>query len=457
MEDDHEDCMISFHTRTLKAISRYLKNALDCTPRSALQSFACSEHCRHDPSTASSQTVYTDDGCSQESANRRRLASELRITVLMCLGHAGKGNRAVLRRYHLYAHLMELGLDRLKSMHQKLREFLNTNFAPYPNDIVGHACRGNYEEIARHSPVLAPAFGEYGSMGRTREALGAWQKKFGVPNSIAVVLSGHYRGIENRLEEHCYKLLHGVESGYSDEYTRILQGDFGPLEQDQRGWVRLAALMTTSRNAPLREYESCFEHLFHETFDLDFQIGLEYLSYSRKCVFYFDVLADRIPLDGMSVEALLGFAHRNGLNPTGLVKRYGRVLQELGEYELLCSLVLRYSIGDFGYTKDTMQYFIRNLPRLRPLAAEHFTTHSTGLFIAGMSNMESLEEERMGTVLESEYFGWFYDEITESMLKRDDVSDEVMLSLVGKLLETESKTGTSTKDAKARVMQKLIG
>lgn len=454
MASEH-DCMKTFHTETLRALSTYLKESLDCTSRSALQSFACGSYDCSD-SSAKNISIIHADVTNQASAFRRRLIGELRVAVLMCLSLAKKCDRTVLRRYHFYTHLMELGMDIQKSMCQKLREILNTNFALHPNDVIGHACRGNYEEIARYNSMLMSTYEEPDRI-HTTKASGTWEKKSGMPRGLSEILSGQYKGFGNRLEEHCYKLLHGMESSYSDDYTRILQGNFESLVQSQKGWLKLGALMATARNASLREYESCFECLFHETFELDFKIGLEYLSYSRKCVFYFDSLVDKVPQDAISIGTLLSLARINGLDLTGLVRRYGGILQESKEYEELCNLVLKYSISDFGYSRDSMVYFIKNFPRLRPLAAKCFKTHAAGMFIASMSSMESLEEELLHKVLESKYFSWFYDEITDSILRRGDVSDELMLSLIGRLLETESRTSTSTRDAKARVMEKLIG
>lgn len=454
-----------FYIETLKIIDTYLGRLPEDTPRSSLQHFI-QKHCADAKPSRPNDTANTDkkgllDGtgagetCPSSVSKKQALVVGLRAVILTCMSLAKGRSKSSLREYHLYVHLVELGLDDQKTMYQKLSEFLNTNFALRPSNVAGHACRGNYEEIVKHSPTLAPAFEEYGHMLHDEETLEAWRKKFSVPDCVFKVVSGLYKDFGSKLEEHCYKLLNGLNSNYSDEFTMILQGNFELLAKDCKGWVRLVVLMVTTKHMPLREYELCFEHMFHETFDFDFNVGLLCLSYSRKCVFYFNVLLDKIQLDNQSVESLLEFAHKNRLDTSSLVRRYGETLQGTGRYEQLCRFALRHPDCVFEYSKDTMLYFIRNFPRLYPLAAEGFEAHSCGLFITSMGSIGCLDERLLQRVLESKHFDWFFEEIAGTILERDDVSDTLMLDLLRRVLEAESRTGASARDIKARIAQKL--
>lgn len=382
---------------------------------------------------------------------------EVRILILSLIPTVEKRSRESLQRYHLFVHLIELSLDSQKTKHQKASEFLNANFALDADDVVGHACRGNYGALISISPELGPAV-EMLSMhrgGMSREELQELQERYSIPKFLMKILTGRFRDFRNSLEEDCYFLLHSLQTHSSSAFLRVFDGDLQALSSQESSFVRLVFLLVYP-STDLRSFERCFEDLFSETFDDDHLVGLDFLAFSRKCRFYFDYLVQSIPLNCITVESLVRFATKNGLRKDPIILKFGYLLQEQGEYDQLCRFVLNNKIQGFKYKKDFLEYFIANFDRFRFFVSDGMAEDRSMRFISAMSSIDFVDEASLRDMFRSEHFLWFVEKIMSSLSARNDLSEKVVLDLMNMLFEHENQSGVSLKDHKSTLAKKLI-
>lgn len=383
--------------------------------------------------------------------------NELRILVLSIIKSANKNSRKTLQRYHFFLHLIELSLSSTKNAYQKMNELLNVNFVLDSNDIVSHASRGNYGEIININPSLGPAIEELHRMNdpKQKQALSVWKTKHNIPDNIFRILTGEYKDFKNNLERFCYNKLHSIKCDFTCDAINIMNGNTDSLKTLKPGFLKLVFLLVYPC-AEIKEYEKCFEKLFFESFEMDYLVGLDFLAFSRKCSFYFRYIVDKVPLNCITVESLIRFAQKNGLNKTSISERFAYVLQDKKEYDQLCRFILSNSIIDFRYSRDFMNYFIDHFDKFRFFASEEMMKDDAIRFISNMSNIENTEESNIMEIIRSEYFSYFRNDIFDSIKLRDNFTEKFILDSIGILYEIENSTGISMKSYKSILAQKLI-
>lgn len=392
-----------------------------------------------------------------------RFVEELRIHTLGWINRAKREWKNTLKRYHIHLHLIELYLEENKTMYEKINDLLNTNFALKPSNIIGNACRGNYGILVSHNPTLAEAFEKFGDARLDKQSLIEWKIKFNIPNDLFQVVSGDFVDFDNRLEEHCYRLLHGIETKHKDEFTEVLDGKIGIIYRNRREsafpedtFLKLISILLSPQEFSLREAELCFEELFHQTFDFDYQTGLDFLAFSRKISFYFYYLLDSINLNSLTVETLLRFCRRHALSSSTLLNDYAAILLEDGEYGQLCRLIICNTISDFQYTKPFLVYFISEFHNFRKFVPDNFKSDPSIIFLEIMSNAENLSNESLALLLRNDLFDMFADEIVDLFLKSEDLSEPLGFKLADRLFQLEHKTGISRKDKRNSIARKII-
>lgn len=451
-----------FYAETLRLVRFYLQSYSFETPADSLQYFvdlkaslkassSTIERERMEQSEAESESAKTRPGMTVKNYQRTLLLEEIRILILSLIPTVDKRSREVLQIHHLYIHLIELTLDGQKSKYQKVNEFLNANFTLDEDDLIGHACRGNYGSLVKMDPALGPALEELNMKGDIEKI----QRKYRLSSALVKVLSGRFRDIKSSLELDCYSLLHRHQTTCSSELLQVFDGNFSVLQQQENCFTQLVFLLAYP-TPNLRELEKCFEGLFLETFEKDYVIGLDFLSFSRKCQFYFPYLIKSVPLNCVTVESLIRFTAKNKLSKELVTTKFASVLQEKGEYDQLCRFILNNKITDFEYSKEFMRYFADNYDRFRFFISGEIVSDDAIKFIGNLSRVEYIDEISLQEVFRSKYFLWFADEITNAVSSRGDLSEKAILELINILFERETEVGVSLKEHKHLLTKRLL-
>jgi len=464
----NEITSLAFYTETLRLIKFYLQTYLFNTSSESLQCFV-NTHSTSAPQDGNSSSIeekcidvtHTDGPEPQRKAGKYQkliFLEEIRVTILSLIPTIEKESREKLQHCHLYIHLVELLVDEHKSKYQKVNEFLNTNFVLNPDDLLGHAIRGNYGALAAIDPTLSSVLEEMNALGRSgleSKEIREIQKRHKVPSALMSIISGEFRDFKDTLEMDCYYLLHGISAECTSNILRVFDGDLGVLEAQTSSFVRLIFLLACP-TADLRDLEKCFESLFHETFKIDNLIGLDFLAFSRKCQFYFPFLVETIPLNCVAVEALIRFASKNRLDKTPVIERFAHLLLDQKEYDQLCRFVLKNKIGGLRYTKEFMAYLAENYDRFRFFVPDEMAGDKAIQFASNLSRLAYVDGPTIRDMFRSEYFIWFVDVIVGSVSGRDDLGEDTILELMNMLFERERELSVSLRDHKHALTKKLL-
>ncbi|KAM0681678.1 hypothetical protein GINT2_000192 [Glugoides intestinalis] len=462
-----------FYTEFIRSIKAYLHSYSFKTPVDALEVFS-KMHIKNvivyknwdsveETPISNEKTKGKNDihhGCNFNICEDQKIIflEELRILILNIMQIVEPPCRKTLQRYHFFIHLLELSIDKKKTDYLKINEFLNANFAIDSTDLILNACRGNYGTLSELQPELSSAIEELQHLRMKKagkDMFLIWKEKYGVSNLLFKIFTGEYRDFTNSLEEYCYFLHHGIEYNCTDEISRIIRGDVAPMHMLEPGLLKLVFLLVY----PLPEiskYEKCFEQLFQETFDMDCLIGLEFLSFSRKCAFYFEHLINKIPLNCVMVESLMRFATKNSLNKDLMIKRFSHYLQDHGSYDQLCRFVLNNSIYDFNYTKEFMEFFVKNFNRYKEFASDKIMNDPGISFISKIGILDTLDETSLKELFKSKYFLFFSDQIIHFISTKVDLDERLILELMNHLFNFEIRLGLSFKDHKTALAHKLL-
>lgn len=465
-----------FYTETLRLVKFYLRTFSFESSGEALRHFIASQINKKQSLTESSNEItpntgsnnisppdydsnasggYGRNGCfvSLNDDPRGEFLEEMRILVLSLIPAVEKESKNTLQIYHLFLHLLELLLDHRKFKHKKISEFLNTNFSLDSDDLIGHACRGNYGMLINMKPELGPFLEELQVHGRIgSEAL---QRKYGISDALMNIVTGKFTDFRNTLEEDCYFIFHNIRSESSSELLKVFDGKLEIFLHHDDSFLRLMFLLAYP-GAKLRDVEKCFEELFFETFDDDYLMGLEFLAFSRKCHFYFEYLVEKIPLNCVAIESLIKFSTRNNLKKDLMMSNFGYYMQEQMDYDQLCRFILTNKIRSFKYEKKFMEYFIDNFDRFRFFVTDEMSEDCAIQFINNMSNISFADEHALQCIFTSEYFFTFVDRIINSLSLRDDLGEQLIWELINKLFENEKQFGVPLKKYKAILAKKFI-
>ena len=455
---------LAFYSETLRLIKFYI-NCLsnEAPPALALSSFIQKYKDRNSEDSIIYSNIQTCKIDYKEnykdvinSQKQLIFLEELRILTLVTIPSVNKNSKKVLQRYHIFLHLFELSIQNSKTKYQKVQEFLETNFSIDKNCIIANACRGNYGKVIELQPSLESAIEELYKIDKmNKKDVFAWKKRHFIDDLLATVLTGKFRNFSNRYEEYCYHLFHNIPSNFSDSLLDILDGNFEIMKNEPSGWLQLIYFLTIG-NGSLKECERCFEKMFLESFNSDFLTGLYFLSFSRKCEFYFSYLLDLIPLNCLTVESLIRFSMKNKLKKDLIIDRYSDYLQKEGKFEQLCRFILNHGTINFVYTKEFMTFFINNFDKFRPFIKEEIKDDATINFICRMSSLDTICEQFISFLFFAKYFEWYCEEIIISLSKRCDLSDKIILEAINTVFELERSKGVSLNHLKSILAQKLI-
>lgn len=452
---------LAFYTDTLRLIEFYLNCLSNEPPATALASFFKKYKEENNEDSIIYSNIQGKDNCleQKESINTEKIVfflEELRILILQTMSRVNKNSVKILQRYHIFLHLFELSIQDSKSKYKKVYEFLESNFKIDYNCTIKNACRGNYGRVIELQPSLGAAIEELHRVDKNnKNEVSDWKRKFGVSEVMTKICIGKFKDFDNPYEEYCYYLFHEIPCNFSDSLLDILDKKFNIIDSEPPGWLRLIYNLTVG-NGNLRDCEKSFEKLFFQIFEKDFLIGLDFLSFSRKCEFYFPYLLDSIPLNCMSIENLIRFVTKNKIKKEMLVDRYCEYLKNAGDYERLCRFILNHGTVNFKYSKEFMTFFIENLDRFRSFIKKEVKDDEAINFIFRMNSLNTLCIEYIHYLLSSKYFEWFAHDIVISISNRNDLPDSIILEAMNAVFELQKSAEIPLDYLKSKLAQKLI-
>lgn len=366
--------------------------------------------------------------------------------------------KKILIFYHVNIHLIELSLSD-KSLSDKLREFLNVNFTLKNNDLIRHLLRGNFKHVKRDFPELTLTLEEYENYKLNSSDSDSWESKLFLPLELKNILKGKYINFNNKTEEFLYKLDHNIKFNYTDFFIEVINSNYEPIFENLNinssvnSWLKIICLIVNPKNSKFETFEKCFENIFYEIYNLDNLLGFEFLSFSKKCSFYFYSLVDDISLNNQNVENLIDFAIRNNFDYSKITNRYCKILLDLKDFIYLSDFIVMHNLDGIECSKEFLLFFINNFKNYCRFIKKPFS--KLFRFVELMINLQNLDEENLNFLINSKYFDFFVHEISNSIISRDDLSEELSFNLIEKLFEYEKRTGVLTKGIKLKVALKL--
>jgi len=479
-----------FYAGTLRIIDAYVREFSKESPSESLRMFLERSGAHGNASSgqvtnASRQATNTpkqagnlpNDKNTHLCNRNKYFLEEIRLLLLSTILCKEIGNRKIFRKMHTLVHLLELYFLNDRSEFEKINDFLNTNFKLHDDDMHGHLLRGNLGEVMRICPDLGDAIEELvvilkdsqtngdsnaaailkGSqtdadlMFRDRPANGSglkgrfneWRSRYKIDSKIFKIVTGGFQDFENSIEKYCYDLAYGVRgcgSEYSHPFLQILKGDFRPLLGSSSSWLKLIVLLALG-NGSLVDYEYLFEELFFDVFALDYQIALDYLSYSRANELYFNLSINFIPLNCSIVESLIRFTRRNNIDNARLLRRYIEKLELNKDYDYLCRFILKNGIDSAGLSAEFARYFVGNYSNFGHLASEEWLKAPNNRVIQKLSEMATCEYSDYEMLVEHEYFDVFTERIIMGLLECRKVDDTLLVKFLSKLVNAFNLDG----------------
>lgn len=541
-EDKIED--VVFYTETLRIISFYLRTFCDGIPVKSLQYFVknirksstkdvgdetideesirgfIQEYSRY--SRCSNNSKNMDTGLStvfnalkqlghvsgsqlHSNGKRYSFVEEIRCLILTTLMRRNVKGRTLLKKYHLYVHLMELYFMEDRTLFEKVNDFLNINYKIDDDDILGHAKRGNFGEIIKIRPELNRAIEEFILILRKNNSnnnndsnnndnnidiitvyLKDWKLKYNIDESLFNILNGKFSDFSNELEEFCYNLALKKNVTIKNEFIDILNGDFSWIINNTTGWMQLIALFVSDIPVTLNDFEKAFKILFLETFDLDYQLSLGFLSYLRASTFHFNLVINKIPLNNLSVESLIRFTQRNNIDNTLLIHKYANILQDSGTYSDLCKFMITHSVCDFNYKKEFCIYFVNEISAFTRLMQNSFLSDTENRFVHYMGkvlemynmlkycdassdsiklepienkpelkNTHDIEDNIFEFLLSHRYAEWFIEILVTVIISKNSNKESLWLKCLEKIINIEKNYGVLPTDLKRKVTSRF--
>lgn len=400
-----------------------------------------------------------------------------------------KTDQSVLLKYHLFVHLIELFVRDDISYYEKINCFLNTNFKLDDDDFIGHAMRGNFAEMKKIKNEYCKVIDEFANL-RIVQARRASQQVCDelvqVSNTDGYIdeLKAFHESIKNepKIDKTFYRLITGgiinyndsleylcymiIYKGYVDSsfmahllssnvYLRILNGDVSELVDDDM--LRLITMLALCYSAPLASYEKCFESIFEQLKERNPEVALGYLAFTSNCDFNFNLLVSCTDLTDQITDIFMRFTSQNGICADLLVEKYLKQLEETGKYEKYCRFIVFNSIVGVEYSSQVVLYFIKNYDKFRSLIDETFLTDERNRFIHYISLIKECDYKTIEFLVNHEYAELAIDSIAGGVLDNKNADVQLAHRCLGRIIVLDNKNGTNHKEAKLRLMERILG
>lgn len=408
--------------------------------------------CDHMEFYLSTDNIEIDSENSKDE--RLFFIQELRKMILIRLIESEEHMKGILSYLHTNLHLIELSLDGVTPLVDKIRKFCNSNFTIRNDDLIGHALRGNYSEIIELFPDLSMAFSDL--IDNPKQNLELWGAKFNIKSDLLKIVSGTFTEFNNNFDALIYKLFHCIPVSDRCYSVSILERDFQPIYNLPGGyandWLKLICRIIDSESHDIKDYQACFEKIFFQIYGFGKLVRLEFLAFSNKLDFYFNEICNEKELSSSTIQYLMAFAKKNKLDTTVVINRFTEELLMDREYDSLCRLIIDNNISIENYEKSFITYFIINFedfvgPKIYELNNKFLS------FVIDMHNIDNLSEEKLYSLFESVNFDMFIYEISASVAKRKDLSEDFSYALLAEIRKYEKRTGDSLKSYKREILE----
>ncbi|OQS54651.1 hypothetical protein EHP00_149 [Ecytonucleospora hepatopenaei] len=375
---------------------------------------------------------------------------EYRCLILFCLKtNFDKKTSVILKKIHMYIHLIQLHMSKNMTMFEKLNVFLNTNFRLEKNDVVKNLLRGNFgivSEENKNLQVALEAF-ECGTSQNTF-SINDWAKKYDVNSLIFKILSNSYKEFDSIMEFCCYKAKFEQNFNIKKyiEQCELLQilidGNFASIFKDDElpeSFKLCCFLLKPS----FLNYDPCklgesFKNVFLEAYEINFYYACRFLIYSKHKNMLFNIYSAKIDFSKhLYIEDIVDLAHKNCLSYETFVMSYLKFLQEQDMHLSLFKTIIKYKICNFEFKKESIRYVIKNREKVKSLVENGFSLKCNNfMFIFYLLQSETHSHDVFEFLISHKYFYYAVDIIMDvlSNLK----NKKLMIMALNKIVDAET-------------------
>lgn len=380
---------------------------------------------------------------------RLNFIEDLRIAIISMLRTPDKKERCILKQYHSILHLVSLKLKGKASPYHVVNEWLNTNNYLDDSQTKLHAMRGNFGKIIKEHPQLRDAVEELcifenhlreGKVTKREYDIikNKWRSRYDskIPKDLRHILTGEYIPFnENWTEKLCYYLsynncqmtfkqaLDKIENLNRDDLiVHILRGDSEKLFRSTNGWLNLVLQFfytPTSR----KDVFDIFKVIGERLIDVDWQLSLDYFSFTVYSLYYFDKLCTSIDLNPIVFDFLFRYARKNHLDTFNLLHLYSNHLLEERNYLLLIEFMTSCDFYNVKFTPEFVEFLINHYCEISHCFNDTFNNLPVGKYIKTFIRLFRDQEEPtrndLDIIFDSSYTLYIFPSIFELTSKAE--------------------------------------
>lgn len=361
---------------------------------------------------------------------------EFRCLILFNIKTAHENSSTyILKKMHMYLHLVQLSMQNDISDFEKLNTFLNTNFK-IENKIERNLIRGNFGVVIESNSSLKVAIEEFQSNRQNKSFnVNNWSYKHKIPRSLHRIFSNNQKEFDSILEFCCYKLKFDRNFNVK-EYIKqcdllkmIFMGDLQPVFEDKEipDSFKLACILIKPE---FMEYNldfarELFKKTFLEVLDINFYYASKFLIYSKHKNMLFTIYAHKIDFaTNVYIDDVIDLAHKNNMSYQTFVHCYIKYLQDQKMHYTLFKTIIKYKICEVDFTKEDIRYVLMNYERINEVIANITNVKCRNLqfilylnVLNGSKLDERLPEHIFEFLINHRYFYYAVDKITEVLCK----------------------------------------
>ncbi|KAK1349360.1 hypothetical protein LUQ84_001538 [Hamiltosporidium tvaerminnensis] len=394
------------------------------------------------------------------SFKKNILIQNLKYLLLSHYNTDDQSFKRKLQKYHSYLCLIHLTLDENIPYPLKLSEWLSVNFFVENNNYRKMAIRGYFTQIISKYPDIKPVIESFFEIERFcsfgiktdeyTEMMDKWKTKYekNIPNNLKDILFGNLN-TENitSIEKLCYKLFfverkngkfiskyedmnHLIDDNDSD-YILILKRDFDKLLYRLDGWLRLV-LFFVCPMLPENIFNIfySFEFIGNFLFSIDWKLSLEYLSFTKNFLKYFENYLKIVEVNLINFYFFISLCSRNKIDINIVYKYYINYYLNIGGYDevfnIINDLKCDYIVDDSKF----IDYCIKNYENIRNrFVSCEMLKKQPFWFISVIFNLKNnfyISENDIFMALKYASKRKWYEQIFKYLIKYDEIDKSVL-------------------------------
>ncbi|KAK6090716.1 hypothetical protein P3W45_000439 [Vairimorpha bombi] len=473
--------MANFYSQTLEILSKFIK-AVSKKNKSPLNNLQ--EYIRIVGNISENTAEHTIlQNC------RMNLLDDLRFLIIINLKSMDRGNRRHLKSFHSALHLITLLNKKKLSSYYIINEWLNSNIMLRDENDVLHAMRGNLGKLIKNNPLLRESIEElcviesHLRTGKITEqkyliVKEEWVRKYEskLPTDIKDILIGKKVKIhEHWTEILCYKLSYGNkncsiedilnqikdEIPVNDEIYLILKEDYKKLMENSSGWIKLIYCFLFDSISRREIYDSITE-IATKLIDIDWQIALDYFSFTAFSNYYFDKICSDIDMNPVIFDFLHRYAKRNNLELSSLLEIYMNYLLQKKDFYNYCIFVNSYKLTNFVVQNDFVHFLLTNFSSIEIFLTDDFKNSDLGKYVVLFNNIitkdNSPKKEDLEYLFSHSFTPHCFFILLGSIVVKENPSEGLLIKCLDLLFNKEKDLLVDKKDItsyKIKLVDKL--